>query len=60
MNWIYYYNYALMFFKKDKNLGTYLSIIFIRDLSVFLFETTKMYGYGHNNNIAEIINKHVL
>lgn len=53
-----YYNYALMFLKvskKDENLGTYLSTIFIRDLSVFLFETTKMYRYGYNKNIDEII-----
>lgn len=53
-----YYNYALMFskvFKNDKNLGIYLSTIFIRDLSVFLYETTKMYEYGYNKNIDEII-----
>lgn len=53
-----YYNYALMFskiYEKDKNLATYLSTIFIRDLSVFLFETTKMYGYKSNKNIDEII-----
>lgn len=53
-----YYNYSIIFlkvFEKNKNLGTYLSTIFIRDLSVFLFETTKMYGYGYNKNIDEII-----
>ena len=53
-----YYNYSLMFLKvskRNKKLGTYLSTIFIRDLSVFLFETTKMYGYGYNKVIDEII-----
>lgn len=53
-----YYNYALIFLKVSKRnsqLGTYLSTIFIRDLSVFLFETTKMYGYGNNKIIDEII-----
>ena len=53
-----YYNYSILFlkvFEKNKNLGIYLSTIFIRDLSVFLFETTKMYGYGYNKNIDEII-----
>ncbi len=38
-----------------EELGTYLSTIFIRDLSVFLFETTKMYGHGYNKTIDEII-----
>lgn len=53
-----YYNYTLMFskvYEKDKNVATYLSTIFIWDLSVFLFETTKMYGYRYNKNIDEII-----
>ncbi len=53
-----YYNYALMFLKvseRDSQLGTYLSTIFIRDLSVFLFETTKMYEYGNNKIIDEVI-----
>ena len=53
-----YYNYALMFLKiskRNNQLGIYLSTIFIRDLSVFLFETTKMYGYGNNKIVDEII-----
>lgn len=52
-----YYNHSLMFLKvskRNQNLGAFLSTIFIRDLSV-LFETTKMYGYGYNKVVDEII-----
>ena len=54
-----YYNYAEMFLnvaRNDESLFTYMAPIFIRDLSVFLFETIKMYGFGYNFIIDNILN----
>ncbi len=54
-----YYNYAEMFLnvaRNDESLFTYMAPIFIRDLSVFLFETIKMYGFGYNFVIDNILN----
>ena len=54
-----YYNYAVIFTKiskQNQKLATILAPIFIRDLSVYLFETVKLYKNDNNPIINNIIN----